>query len=147
MCAVPLIFGRLTAADYEDEIAGDPRIDALRVRMQVRENRQFTQDYYHPQRRYIGNALQVFFRDGSSTERVQVDVPIGHRLRRAEGLPLLQAKFRSAVQAHYPPAQAERVVALFADGGRLDAMPVADFMAVWQSGGSSPIAEPEPTRR
>jgi len=147
MCAVPLIFGRLTAADYEDEIAGDPRIDALRVRMQVRENRQFTQDYYHPQRRYIGNALQVFFRDGSSTERVQVDVPIGHRLRRAEGLPLLQAKFRSAVQGHYAPAQAERLLALFADTGRLDAMSVAEFMAAWQSGSGSPAAAPEQTRR
>jgi 2-methylcitrate dehydratase len=132
MCAVPLIFGRLTAADYEDAVAADPRIDALRVRMQVRENRQFTQDYYHPQKRFIGNALQVFFRDGSSTERVQVDVPIGHRRRRTEGLPLLQAKFVAALQAHFGPEQAARVAALFDDQDALLRMPVADFMAAWR---------------
>ena len=73
MVAVPLIFGRLTAADYEDEVAADPRIDALRALMQVRENPSFTQDYYAADKRYIGNALQVFFRDGSATPRIQVD--------------------------------------------------------------------------
>src|SRR5690349_6573526 len=84
MVAVPLIFGRLTAADYEDSIANDPRIDDLRAKMQVRENPKFTEEYYAPDKRYIGNALQVFFRDGRHTERVQVDFPVGHRKRRAE---------------------------------------------------------------
>src|SRR5262249_7173379 len=73
MVAIPLIFGRLTAADYEDDVARDPRIDQLRDRMQVRENAQFTQEYYAADKRYIGNAVQVFFRDGSSTPRVAVD--------------------------------------------------------------------------
>ncbi|TLY72899.1 MAG: bifunctional 2-methylcitrate dehydratase/aconitate hydratase, partial [Gammaproteobacteria bacterium] len=96
MVAVPLIFGRLTAADYEDAVAADPRIDELRASMQVRENRVFTEEYYAPEKRYIGNAVQVFFRDGSHTERVQVDFPIGHRKRRAEGMPVLVRKFEAS---------------------------------------------------
>src|SRR5438128_5160578 len=79
MVAVPLIFGRLTAADYEDAVAADPRIDELRASMQVRENRVFTEEYYAPDKRCIGNAVQVFFRDGSHSARVQVDFPVGHR--------------------------------------------------------------------
>ncbi|HTV77769.1 MAG TPA: bifunctional 2-methylcitrate dehydratase/aconitate hydratase [Steroidobacteraceae bacterium] len=129
MVAVPLIFGRLTAADYEDEVAADPRIDRLRSLMQVRENPDFTRDYYDPTRRFIGNAVQAFFRDGSATQRAQVDFPVGHRRRRAEGAPLLIAKFESAVQAHYPAKQAARVLALFADAARLAALSVNEFMA------------------
>ncbi|MFO1502413.1 MAG: bifunctional 2-methylcitrate dehydratase/aconitate hydratase [Steroidobacteraceae bacterium] len=129
MSAIGLIFGRLTAADYEDGIAADPRIDALRARMKVVENPAFTREYYDPAKRFIGNAIQVRFRDGSSTPRVQVDVPIGHRLRRAEGLPLLEAKFEQAVKSHYPAQQAAAVCALFADSRTLDDLPVADFMA------------------
>src|SRR5215472_16785595 len=89
MVAIPLIFDRLTAADYEDTVAADPRIDALRERTEVRENPTFTREYYAPDKRYIGNAVQVFFRDGSASPRVQVDYPIGHRKRRAEGMPVL----------------------------------------------------------
>ncbi|HTY92762.1 MAG TPA: bifunctional 2-methylcitrate dehydratase/aconitate hydratase [Steroidobacteraceae bacterium] len=129
MVAVPLIFGRLNAADYEDEVAADPRIDRLRELMQVRENPGFTKDYYNPERRFIGNAVQVFFKDGGATPRVQVDFPVGHRRRRAEGQPLMVAKFEAAVRAHYPARQAERVVGLFADPLRLAAMGVHEFMA------------------
>jgi 2-methylcitrate dehydratase len=129
MVAVPLIFGRLTGADYEDDVAADPRIDRLRALMQVRENPDFTRDYYDPQRRFIGNAVQVFFKDGSATPRAQVDFPVGHRRRRAEGEPLMFAKFAAAVQAHYPAKQAARVVALFQDPARLAALSVNEFMA------------------
>jgi 2-methylcitrate dehydratase len=129
MVAVPLIFGRLTAADYEDEVAADPRIDRLRGLMQVRENPDFTRDYYDPERRFIGNAVQVFFTDGSATPRASVDFPVGHRRRRAEGEPLLVAKFEAAVQAHFPAKQAARVVALFRDPVRLAALSVNEFMA------------------
>src|ERR1700726_3507693 len=108
MVAVPLIFGRLTAADYEDGVAADARIDALRAKMQVRENPTFTQEYYAADKRYIGNAVQVFFRDGNRSTRVQVDFPIGHRKRRAEGMPLLLGKFTASVEAHFAPKQAER---------------------------------------
>jgi 2-methylcitrate dehydratase len=129
MVAVPLIFGRLTAADYEDAVARDPRVDALRARMQVRENPTFTAEYYQTDKRYIGNAVQVFFKDGSATERVQVDFPIGHRKRRAEGMPVLVQKFEAAVNAHFGAKQAERIRALFADAAQLDALPVNELMA------------------
>jgi 2-methylcitrate dehydratase len=129
MVAIPLIFGRLTAADYEDSIGNDPRVDRLRNAMQVRENTQFTQDYYAADKRYIGNAVQVFFRDGSSTPRVAVDYPIGHRKRRAEGMPVLVKKFEASVAAHFTPKQTEAIKALFADQGRLEQMPVQEFVA------------------
>jgi 2-methylcitrate dehydratase len=129
MVAIPLLFGRLTAADYEDRIAGDPRVDALRAKMQVQENPVFTQEYYDADKRYIGNAVQVFFKDGSCSARVQVDFPIGHRKRRAEGMPVLVQKFEASVAAHFGEKQAQSIVALFADRAALTAMPVSDFMA------------------
>jgi 2-methylcitrate dehydratase len=129
MVAIPLIFGRLTAADYEDGVANDARVDWLRGVMQVRENTQFTQDYYAADKRYIGNAVQVFFRDGSSTARVAVDYPIGHRKRRAEGMPVLVKKFEASVAQHFTPKQTESIKALFADRARLEQMPVQEFVA------------------
>ena len=128
MVAVPLIFGRLTAEDYTDAIAADPRIDALRAKMTVRENPQFTRDYFDPDKRYIGNAVQVFFKDGTATERVSIDYPIGHRRRRGEGIPVLKAKFERAVAAHLPAEQARRLVQLCAEGHDLEAAPVAEFL-------------------
>jgi len=130
MVAVPLVFGRLTAADYEDEVAQDPRIDALRDRMEVRENPQYTRDYYDAEKRYIGNAVQVFFEDGSSTERREVHYPIGHRKRRAEGMPVLQAKFERSIAERLAPAQCRALVAAFADQKQLEAMPVDALMAL-----------------
>jgi 2-methylcitrate dehydratase len=129
MVAIPLIFGRLTAADYEDTVANDARVDWLRGVMQVRENTQFTQEYYAPDKRYIGNAVQVFFRDGSSTPRVAVDYPIGHRKRREEGMPVLVKKFEASVAQHFAPKQTESIKALFADRARLEQMPVQEFVA------------------
>ena len=136
MVAIPLIFGRLTASDYEDTVAADPRIDALRERMQVRENPDFTRDYYAADKRYIGNALQVFFRDGSATARVQVDYPIGHRKRRAEGMPVLVRKFETSVDAQFGPKQAERIKTLFSSQKSLDAMPVNELVAALVTNGS-----------
>jgi 2-methylcitrate dehydratase len=129
MVAIPLLFGRLTAHDYEDEIARDPRVDALRDKMEVRENPTFTQEYYAPEKRYIGNAVQVFFRDGSQSRRVAVDFPIGHRKRRAEGMPVLMQKFESSVAAQFPAAQARAITTLCADRARLEAMRVDAFVA------------------
>jgi 2-methylcitrate dehydratase len=128
MCAIPLIFGRLTAADYEDGIAADARVDALRARMRVVENTQLTRDYYATDKRFIGNALQVRFSDGSSTARVQVDYPIGHRLRRMEGIPKLEAKFENAVREYYPARQADELIALFARPGDLAVLEVSSLM-------------------
>jgi 2-methylcitrate dehydratase len=127
--AVPQIFVRLSAADYEDSVANDARVDWLRGVMQVRENTQFTQDYYAADKRYIGNAEQVFFRDGSSTPRIAVDYPIGHRKRREEGMPVLVKKFEASVAAHFTPKQTESIKALFADRARLEQMPVQEFVA------------------
>jgi len=129
MVAIPLLFGRLTAADYEDQIAGDPRVDALRAKMQVKENTTFTQEYYDANKRYIGNAVQVFFTDGTASERVQVDYPIGHRKRREEGNPLLVKKFDASVAAHFSPNQTESIKAMFEDRGALARMPVSEFVA------------------
>ncbi len=130
MTAVPLIFGRLTAGDYEDRVAADPRVDALRSRMVVRENATFTAEYYERAKRYIGNAVQVHFKDGTRTARVQVDYPIGHRRRRAEGMPLLVKKFEDSVGAHYTRAQAQRIVSCFADPQALEAMRVDELMSL-----------------
>jgi 2-methylcitrate dehydratase len=127
MTAVPLIFGRLTAADYEDAVAADPRIDALRSIMEVRENTAFTSEYYERDKRFIGNAVQVFYRDGSASERIQVDFPIGHRRRRAEGMPVLVKKFESSVAAHFDARQSAAICALFASSD-IDQMPVQELM-------------------
>src|ERR1700678_1825098 len=124
MVAIPLLFGRLTAADYEDDVANDPRVDALRAKTEVRENADFTKDYYAPDKRYIGNAVQVFFKDGTSSPRIQVDYPIGHRKRRAEGMPVLVKKFETSVAAHFQPKQAESITGMFADKRALASMPV-----------------------
>ena len=129
MVAIPLLFGRLEAEDYEDRIADDPQVDELRAKMQVRENATFTQEYYDPSKRYIGNAVQVFFKDGSASRRVQVDFPIGHRKRREEGMPVLVKKFEASVAAHFSPKQAESIQAMFADRNALAAMPVSEFVA------------------
>lgn len=130
MVAVPLIFGRLTADDYADAIAADPRIDALRARMTVTEDQQWSRDYHDPEKRSIANAVQVFFKDGSSTERVAIEYPIGHRRRRTEGLPLLEEKFRVNLMAGLPSRQAAAVMELCHDQKRLEATPVHEFMAL-----------------
>jgi 2-methylcitrate dehydratase len=131
MVAVPLIFGRLTAADYSDDVAADPRIDALRARMEVRENPQFTQDYFDPDKRYIGNAVQVFFKDGSSTDKVSIDYPIGHRKRRAEGIPVLMAKARAAFEGHLPAGAVSRLMAAAEQPAQLDRMAVDEFLTLF----------------
>jgi 2-methylcitrate dehydratase len=130
MVAVPLIFGRLTAADYEDAVAADPRVDALRDKMEVTENERFTRDYFDPGKRYIGNAVQVFFRDGSRTDRVEVKAPIGHRERRAEGIPVLKQKFANSLSPKLSAGQWETLAALCADRDKLAATAVDDFMAL-----------------
>jgi 2-methylcitrate dehydratase PrpD len=133
MVAVPLLKGSLDASDYEDAAAADPRIDELRARMEVVVNDQFSKDYLDPAKRSIGNALQVFFRDGSATERIAVEYPIGHRRRRAEGIPLLIAKFEQNVRGALPPATADAVLELCHDSARLASTPVHRFMDLLQT--------------
>ncbi|MBS7456545.1 bifunctional 2-methylcitrate dehydratase/aconitate hydratase [Coralloluteibacterium stylophorae] len=131
MVAVPLIFGRLTADDYGDAVAADPRIDALRAKMEVVENPQFTKDYFDPEKRYIGNSVQVFFKDGSSTEKVSIDYPIGHRRRREEGIPVLMRKFEAAIRAQFPADRAEAIIAAAGDAQGFVNMPVTKLMELF----------------
>ncbi|MGY0632582.1 bifunctional 2-methylcitrate dehydratase/aconitate hydratase [Luteimonas sp. A478] len=133
MVAVPLIFGRLEAKDYGDEVAADPRIDALRARMQVKEEPRFTRDYFDTDKRAIGNSVQVFFRDGSFTEKVVIDYPVGHRRRREEGIPLLVAKCEQAFRARLPADSVDRLMALAKDPRLMDEMPLARFMDLYAS--------------
>jgi 2-methylcitrate dehydratase len=128
MTAVPLIFGRLTAADYDDAVANDPRIDALRSKMRVFENPIFTRDYYDAEKRFIGNAVQVTFSDGTQTERVEVNFPIGHRRRRTEGLPILEEKFRASLAAKLGAERLAKVNELCRDPKRLQTTAVDEFM-------------------
>ncbi len=130
MVAVPMIFGRLTAADYEDDVANDPRIDALREKMEVTENEQYTRDYFDPELRYIGNSVQELFTDGTSTDRIEVHYPIGHRARREEGIPVLKQKFVSSVSPKLAAGQWQELNALCADQKKLAATDVDDFMAL-----------------
>lgn len=144
MVAVPLLKGSLTAEDYEDAVASDPRLDMLRAKMEVVENAGYTRDYLDPAKRSIGNAVQVFFRDGTATGRVAVEYPVGHRRRRVEGVPLLLAKFGQALRARIPAPQADAVLALCHDHARLGNTPVQEFMQLFcvappQAGAMTPL--------
>jgi 2-methylcitrate dehydratase len=131
MVAVALLKGDLTAADYEDAAAADPRIDWLRSRMVVTEDPRFSADYLDPAKRSIGNSVQVVFRGGRATEKVTVEYPVGHRRRRAEGIPLLLAKFQRNLRSRRPPGAADRVLDACADQRRLERMPVQEFVALF----------------
>ena len=124
MTAVGLLFGELAERHYEDEAAADPRIDALREKMSVSENPQYSRDYLDPEKRSIANSAQVFFADGSATEKIVVEYPLGHRRRRAESVPHLWKKFRAALEGH---PDAGKIDALFSDAERLDATAADEF--------------------
>jgi len=128
MIAVPLIFGRLTAADYEDNVASDPRIDALRETMITQEDPQFTLDYHDPEKRSIANALSITLKDGTLMEEVVVEYPIGHRRRREDGIPLLKAKYRTNVARIYSPKKQREILDLSADYDLLVSTPVNEFV-------------------
>jgi 2-methylcitrate dehydratase len=128
MVAVGLIFGELTADHYQDAVASDPRIDLLREKMEVEEDKRYSREYLEPDKRSVANAVQVFFRDGTSTEKVAVEYPLGHRRRREEGIPLLLKKFRENLASSFPGEKNDAIVALFLDRGRLEKTAVCDFM-------------------
>lgn len=128
MAAIGLIFGELTADHYRDETAADPRIDAVREKMVVKENTRFTEEYYDLEKRAIGNSIQVFFNDGSKTDRIEVNYPIGHRNRREEGIPVLREKFAASTRQHFGHDDGERILGNFEEPSSLDSMPVIEFM-------------------
>jgi 2-methylcitrate dehydratase len=128
MAAIGLIKGNLTAADYEDAVARDPRVDALRAKMSCVENKRYSRDYLDPKKRSIANQLQVFFKDGTATRKVAVEYPVGHRRRRHEGVPLLEAKFRTNLARRFPEERQRAILDLCRDPGRLESTPVDKFV-------------------
>ncbi|WP_323837944.1 bifunctional 2-methylcitrate dehydratase/aconitate hydratase [Photorhabdus africana] len=131
MVAIPLIFGRLTAADYEDSVAADPRIDALREKIVCVEDLDFTHDYHDPEKRSIANALTVTFTDGSQLDEVKVEFPIGHARRRKEGIPLLLKKFRTNLARQFPETQQRRILSVSLDRSLLENMPVNEYLDLY----------------
>ncbi|HYT97160.1 MAG TPA: bifunctional 2-methylcitrate dehydratase/aconitate hydratase [Casimicrobiaceae bacterium] len=128
MVAVPLIYGRLTAADYEDDIAADPRIDALRARMVCVEDKGFSKDYLDADKRSIANAITIEFVDGSRTREVVVEYPIGHRRRREEGMPVLIEKFKTNLARRFPAKQQRAILAVALELKKLETMRVHEFV-------------------
>jgi 2-methylcitrate dehydratase len=131
MVAIGLLHGTLTAEHYESAVACDERIDALREKMVVSENLQFSKDYHDPEKRSIANSLQIFFNDGSFTAPVVIEYPIGHRRRREEGMPVLMSKFKTNLETQYNPSEVDRIMTAFDDPARLSVMSVTDFMNLW----------------
>lgn len=127
MVAVPLIFGRLSAADYEDGVAQDPRIDALRDKMSVEVDERYTREYLEADKRSIANAVQIFYKDGTKSEKVEVEYPIGHRRRRDEGIPLLIEKFKRNLARKISPKNIAKISEICADGARLESMAFNEF--------------------
>ncbi|MEQ8955537.1 MAG: bifunctional 2-methylcitrate dehydratase/aconitate hydratase [Gammaproteobacteria bacterium] len=131
MVAVPLAFGNLVAEHYEDGFhAAHPIIDTLREKMEIHENPTFTKEYLEPSKRSIANSLQVYFADGNSTKKVEIEYPVGHRRRREEGIPLLEAKFRANLATRFPARRCEQIYSLCKDQARLEATPVHEFMSM-----------------
>ncbi len=128
MTAIGLLKGGLKAEDYEDEAAADPRIDTLRELMAVEEDERYSREYHEPDKRSIANAVQVFFKDGTATEEVAVEYPVGHRRRREEGIPLLIAKFEENLATRFPAPRAQAIRDSCLDADALDATPVHEFM-------------------
>jgi len=127
MVAVPLIFGRLTTEDYSDDVAADPRIDELRAKIQCVEDKEFTAEYHDPDKRFIGNALTVTLNDGTVMDEVVLPYPVGHKRRREEGIPLLNAKFERHVAPWFEKSHVESILKQVGDQTTLEAMSVSDF--------------------
>jgi 2-methylcitrate dehydratase len=131
MVAAPLIFGRLTARDYEDDVASDPRIDALRAKITCVEDVRFTRDYLDPDKRSIANGLTVRFADGTKLPEELVEYPLGHRRRRTEGIPLLVEKFRTNLGRRFAPGQQQKILDISLDQARLERMAVSDYVDLY----------------
>jgi len=131
MVACGLIFGNLTAEHYEDDVASDPRIDALREKMIVQENEQYSKDYLDPDKRSIANAVQVHFKDGTSTPKIECEYPIGHRRRREEGIPKIIEKFEANLLTRFPKKRADQILAVSLDPQRFEEMAVHEYMNLY----------------
>ena len=130
MIAIGLIHGDLIAEHYEDDVAADPRVDALREKMTIQEDARYTQEYLEADKRSIANRIQIFFNDGSSTDIVEVEYPIGHKRRREEGIPVLEQKFKTNLLKSFDESTAESILVKCLDQQSLEAMSVLDFQAM-----------------
>ena len=128
MTAVGLLKGDLEATDYEDEVASDKRIDFLREKMVIEEDKRYSKEYLEVDKRSIPNALQIFFKDGSSTNKVEVEYPLGHRRRRKEGIPILIEKFKSNLKTQFSSSRSEEILSLCSNQTKLESTSVIDFM-------------------
>ena len=128
MTAVGLLKGNLVAEDYEDDVASDPRIDLLRSKMVIEEDKRYSREYLEADKRSVANAVQIFFEDGSSTEKIEVEYPIGHRRRREEGLPLLIEKFKNNLGTQFSESRSDVILKLCLDESKLESTAVSDFM-------------------
>ena len=128
MTAVGLLKGNLVAEDYEDDVAADPRIDLLRSKMVIEEDKRYSQEYLEADKRSIANAVQIFFEDGTSTEKIEVEYPLGHRRRREEGIPLLIEKFNSNLRTQFSQSRSEVILNLCLNESKLESTTVSDFM-------------------
>ncbi len=131
MVSVPVLYGRLTAGDYEDAIAADPRIDALREKIICVEDPAFTTDYHDPDKRSIANALTVEFKDGSKLDEIVVEYPIGHKRRRRDGIPLLESKFRINLTRRFPAKQQDAILKVSLDQHALENTPVHEYVDLY----------------
>ena len=126
--AVGLLKGNLVAEDYEDDVAADPRIDLMRSKMVIEEDKRYSQEYLEADKRSIANAVQIFFEDGSSTEKIEVEYPLGHRRRREEGIPLLIEKFKNNLRTQFSQSRSQVILNLCLDESKLESTTVSDFM-------------------
>lgn len=131
MVAVGLLFGDLKAEHYEDDVAADPRIDALRAKMHVTENERFSRDYHDPEKRSIANSMRIIFKDSSESELITIEYPIGHKRRREEGIPVLMSKFKRNLSTRFSTDMVEKIIYAMSDTNTLSSMKVSDFMAMW----------------
>ena len=133
MTAVPLIFGNLTADHYEDDFhANNPIIDEIRGKMEIQEDERYTREYLEEDKRSIANAIQIFFKDGSSTDNVAVEYPIGHRRRRKDGIPLLEKKFQNNLATRFTQGRAAQIFELCKEQKTLEKTPVHEFMNLFE---------------
>jgi len=128
MAAIGLLKGNLVAEDYEDDVASDPRVDRLRELMEIQEDERFSREYHEPDKRSIANAIQIHYKDGTSSENVTVEYPIGHRRRREEGIPILEDKFKRNLMVRFPQGRANEIFEMCSDLNRLSETPVNEFM-------------------
>ena len=128
MTAIGLLKGNLVAEDYEDDVAADPRVDQLREMMEIEENQRFSQEYHEPDKRSIANAIQIFYKDGTTSDQITVEYPIGHRRRREEGIPILEDKFARNLAVRFPQRRVNEIFEMCVDLDRLIETPVNEFM-------------------